>query len=67
MHNQMNIWLKRRVIKYILLYIHDVAKWPCTSVHLIDSHDLNNQTVSHTDVLMAEWSEHKTEDVRRAC
>ena len=30
------------------------------------SHDLNNQTVLSTDVYMAEWSEHKTEDLRLA-
>ena len=30
------------------------------------SHDFNNQTVSYTDVFMAEWSEHKTENLRRA-
>ena len=29
------------------------------SVNLIEPiHDLNNQTVSFTDVFMAEWSEH---------
>ena len=38
------------------------------SVYLFKpSLDLNNQTVSHTDVSMVEWSEHKTEDLRRVC
>ena len=30
------------------------------------SHDLDNQTVSCTNVFMAEWSEYKTEDQRRS-
>ena len=42
--------------------------WLYASVHLIESsHDLNNQTVSHTDVFIALLSEHKTEDLRRVC
>ena len=37
------------------------------SVLIEPSHDVNNQTVSSTDVFMAEWSEHKTKDLRGAC
>ena len=38
------------------------------AVHFIEpSHDLNIHTVFFTDVFMAEWSEHKTEDLRRDC
>ena len=58
---------------YVKAYLSGVikalstAKSPYMSMHLIEpSHDLNNQTVSHIDVLVAGWSKQTTEDLRRA-